>query len=634
MTNFGLVLIMALSQVPSAQADVGDVVSCVDGSGGLGIGGPDLAVQWRNLILDQRNPYCAERLLHNDTGLSRLRLDAAHEPELFRTALELTDLLRLMGSPEQCRAIRTGLDARPSCRFCQSADELETWSRRFLPFTYDGNHAANRERLRSCLYDWDRLTPEQRNRLDLIGIAEWKWAGLSFAERRARLMPLADAALRPLFDEARRPRSADELQVLFDLLNRYADDLSLEKLAPAYERLSLLSREVAAQARARAEASGLRSPELRRLARMAATARTARGALDDLSRFFDGARDHDGLQISGAPDEPAFRFDRTTRQIFGSILAREMLAETRGTWAGDGDARRGQEGLISFYSRVPLDVRVENGPLSAIALYHERHFSFNERYLEEYCRSHRQTVRSLLLDPNSRRDLIKLLTPVFVHEARHHQQDDWATTRGLPMTSGITVESEAMQVEAIFVAQKERQQPGYSARIIADPSTDVYTRSYRDDFQALRGGTPAQYRLKIRNEFYAGFPSPESRVYNDFDWNAWVASALQFELDRRRALSAPEKARLETGHLVTFNFRTMRQMQSDLRSASTSSILGALSSMRRSPVELQREYQVWSDRSSRADAIVDAEFAELSGPLVRMFPRARREPPSPGTRRP
>ena len=611
-----------------ASAGMKDFLKC-SGAGPLGLGGPVTAQDWRYDIMVERNPVCAERLLNGDTGISGARIDQAKDPDLFRVALELKDLDNLLAKPRECIAIRLGLDARPTCLFCQSAADLEAWARRHLFLIYPATPGDDRlPTLRACLYDWDQLQPQPKEWLEKSGQNEVRWSNLGWAQRRAYMSRWGTAIHDRIM--AAGPAQSQAANAWFAA---YGADMTLAQIQEAGARLKKIAEAISSLQAARKLVATDPTPRARALLARAEAAGGLDARLSALSSLFDGLNDHRSDLSAVAPNQAGQRFDRDTRQVFAEVLGREILDETRGTWAGEGDPRGGLEGLLSFYARVPLVILIKPAPVVDVAYYQQGKgsFVFNETYIENYARSEHVTIRQLLSDPVKRRDLARLLAPIFVHEAQHHRQDLWAQSRGVPMASGEAVELEAMQVEALFTIQKSRD-PAFRAAIDGHRDSDLAADD-ADLADNMRRLGPAGFRTYIRTRYYVGFPSLESLEWIGMDRYRDFAPRFRDEIARRRGLSAAAQRALRDGPPFAASYRSEAAFSTGIKSVGTPYLEQAARVLSAANAEAQPSYEAWRARMNRVDAGAQGEYGDLMSGRVQWVPRRRTDVPTPGAPR-
>ena len=127
---------------------------------------------------------------------------------------------------------------------------------------------------------------------------------------------------------------------------------------------------------------------------------------------------------SQAPPKPGQAFNDARRKRVAELLQTSIMREIAGTWSGDE--------LKEFYSKVPLKISVGATEIAAIAWYWQGKMSFNEKSIEEFVKARGRGLDDLSRDPALLKELTREVASIFVHEAKHHQQDVWAQAQGIP----------------------------------------------------------------------------------------------------------------------------------------------------------------------------------------------------------
>lgn len=454
-------------------------------------------------ILIIGDPAASAAFLADDDAQARLKAD---DPELYKQvfarAAELKDLADLIHGLPSPSGYRQGLEIRAGCVFCQSPSKLLSWADE----TFPSLDAPRRAALRKAVLEWGSLDPDPRAWLSANGSSAESWKGADLKERHAALKPWVDAQVESLMNA--NPSGAAELQTLHDRAQSLGDVMPRTQQTLLWQRLNRARSAVLGLEKARERLATGGDPGLKALLDQAQSAADLETRLSLLSRVFDGLGVPDAAVLAAAPPRAGQVFDADSRRSVAELLKSGLLREIAGTWAGDD--------LAELYRKTSLDLRVGamTGDGTAIGQYQPGGpITFNEEYIQRFLKTKGRDIRDLSKDRELLRTLTIELTPLFVHEATHQRQYQWAVDSRVSEVGSQNVEVEAMETEALFVVEKSMRDPSFLARLKADAKSPGLAAEALDEARALTDGGPAAFRDSVNGEYYPDFLSLEGDAW-------------------------------------------------------------------------------------------------------------------------
>lgn len=440
----------------------------------------------RDLLAD-RNPKAAEAFLKDAALQADLR--AQNESgyfELLRAATELKDLDELMrGYQDEDRILRGGLAARPNCSFCQDVPTLEAWCARW-------GATPGKSNLSSALYDWGELADDRVKWLKARGITEGSWARTRFVDRQAKIAAWATAKLDAMLKE--NPGNAAQMDSLRERSDALMDALTHDQAVALGEFRDRTQASVDGLAQAEKKLARSADPALLARLKAARAAPTLDARLAALSQIFDGLGEHDAAVSASAPAAAGQGFDDSTRRLAADELGPSLLATLGDTNAG--------KSLRDFYAKHALKIAIEHRDSGIIASYSGGTLTFGEDQIEDFLKARGKSAKDLTKDAALLSELSRQLAPVFVHEATHHEQDEWAKEQGIRDSWSQYGEIEAMQAEALFVLQKARLDPSYKDYLEKTAKESPNAKESLALATRLEESGPSMFRASIRAWHY------------------------------------------------------------------------------------------------------------------------------------
>jgi hypothetical protein len=445
----------------------------------------------RDAIMVLGDPSAGNLFLADDAAQARLKAsDPALYKQVFAKAAEMKDIGAIIQGEPSASAYRQGFLIRDGCDFCQTPSKLLEWTDETFPLLDDKRRAA----LRTSLLEWNTLDPELTAWLGTQGLGADSWKSVGLTARQAAIKPWADGQVAELMRA--NPGGFNELSALHDRAMRLDDILPREQGTLLWDRLIQARSAVRGldDARKRLEASG--DPALKALLAQARDAGDLETRLTLLGRIFDGLGAPNPAVLAAAPPRAGQVFDADARRSVADLLKSGIMREVAGTWAG--------ADLAAFYANHTLDLRV-GVPTSptAIGQYHPGgEMVFNEEYIQRFLKTKGRDIRDLSTDPALLRSLTVELTPLFVHESTHQRQFQWASDNHIHEIGSQNIEVEAMETEALFVAEKSLRDPSFLALLKEDAKTPGLAAEAIDKARVLNDGGAAAFRDEVNAEYY------------------------------------------------------------------------------------------------------------------------------------
>ncbi|MBI3552734.1 MAG: hypothetical protein HY077_09450 [Elusimicrobia bacterium] len=535
------------------------------------------AAVYEQRLAKDLNPFTADSFLRDQPVLDYLRAtDPERQARLLTQATQLKDLMDMLtahagaGSLVDSLAIRLKDPAEgqdpPYFGFAADPALFVKWNARW-------HVLANNDVLRKALLEWDTLNPKPRDYLVGEKITEAAWQRTSYANRLATLRRWADMVYKNIL--ALNPRSKAD----FDKMHEAAGEIA-PLLAPAdkremWSRVDMAFQSANGLAELDKHAAQLNSPELQALAQQARNGASVEDTLTALSRLFDRLGIQNRALHSLRPTTASDKLSDSDRGVLQGLLSASLMEQTKGTDAG--------KELEAFFKNHARTITILDLPSGDLAQYRHgpKDIVFNEKFIMDWAKGEGLKGRDLVAPGGAAalERLSILLSPNFVHEARHQQQQAWAEENGYDFLPAQNAEVEAKGVEALFFLQKAGQTPAAGkqsfAKVFADSRDSSMLANEEIHLAAhLRQGAPF-FRNRVMSDYYEGLPSLEAMTAAEMKgWDADL-TFLRGELARRKALPQSEQDAIESGGQVFAKdqkFKDAKQWRDFCLTAKTSAL--------------------------------------------------------------
>lgn len=230
--------------------------------------------------------------------------------------------------------------------------------------------------------------------------------------------------------------------------------------------------------------------------------------------------------------QPGETLSAQNNQLLASMLGPAMLAEVRGTAAGDKLAR--------FYaSGARLNVAIESCQ-GCYAKYDpsSRRIIFDSELIQQYIRANNMSAEILVGSREQVSCLGKYLSPMLAHEGTHQMQHAWADKARVYKPYVQEDEVEANSMEALYTMEKLKNDPKFRSMMTRMRS---FSSSYAEKRLALAAAFSSntnEFDSRVRQVYYPGLPSFAAA-------SSQILSAVSGELNRRRGLAAADLAEIK-----------------------------------------------------------------------------------------
>jgi len=538
----------------------------------------DVRVLRARIVLGNELP-AAESFLGDVPAQEKVKAaDAAAYLEVFARASELVDLKGVLVGRASVHSIRQSLSRRMDCAFCLDGVRFPAWAQKNIP----GIDEATLASLGKVLWNWDKLTASQKA-WAVARKQDAGWAKLPFKDRHASMRAWAMAErdammkLNPADAKAAEAFSARSYEI--------SQVLSSHEMSGLWQRGEQVTQAAASLAEARARVAMSNDPRQKALLAQANAAPTTEARLAALAKIFENYGERPAALLAAAPPRDDQKFDAESRKLVASMLKSALLKETEGTFAGDD--------LKAFYARVPLEVTFTTTSMSALGWYHHGGDTlyFNERYVEEYVKTHGATIETLKRDPALLQNLARIFASTFVHEAQHHRQDVWARENKMPRLYHQGDEVEAFQTDALFMMQKLRVDKKFAAWAAKEAETSSVLRGDLSYAKRMEAEGPEYFDRTIPNTHYPETLSKEGGAWCAILWHNSVSEPIEAELARRDRLSAAARKRLEAAApALQKSYPTAAAFRTDLMRSSRATLESYLQGAKTAAVDAAKHY--------------------------------------------
>ena len=253
--------------------------------------------------------------------------------------------------------------------------------------------------------------------------------------------------------------------------------------------------------------------------------------------------------------------------------------------------------------------------MAAAAWYQDGVLSFNEKLIEQYVKSQGRTLDDLGRDPKLLESLIRENVHVFVHEATHHRQDVWGKSQGLPHYGGEAAEKEAMMVEALFVLQKEHQDPSYARFLDDAQDRSILARMALGQSRRLQKDRADWFGESEMARCFPGGLSISGQV-----WSNGFAAPIQRELTRRARLPEAERRALEDARRFQESYASMDDVRKDIPLVGTKHLEKEFAKHKEAFEKSPDAYAAYMKRFRAVTELTDRRLDELDLPMQDAVP--------------
>jgi len=254
-----------------------------------------------------------------------------------------------------------------------------------------------------------------------------------------------------------------------------------------------------------------------------------------LGSMFDKKEVKGGVVIerqidANRPSRPAETISPQTNTLLSGMLRTSLVNEIKGTAPGDK--------VAGFYKGgAKLDIAIETCQ-GCSAKYEPStgRIVIDSDLIQQYARANNLSSADLLKKENMA-GLTKYISPIFVHEATHQMQHDWAAKAGVykPYTQEDEIESNSM--EALYTTQKRDTDPKFKSLFLTMGKASTYAQQ-RLELAKRYEGNQKEFGDVVRQQYYYGVPSLEAA-------SAQILSAVSGELDRRKTMPTADVAEID-----------------------------------------------------------------------------------------
>lgn len=350
-----------------------------------------------------------------------------------------------------------------------------------------------------------------------------QWDALSIRERNAMLSDKAAWTLEGLINNATMTDKAFQDQVKGVDLFRHLD-------GAGQARLDRYLAQMATVEMAKVKLDTARSSQLK--------GRPIEQQMYLLGSMFDNSRSRGAVSLerkidSGRQSRPGETLSFQNNRLLAGMLRTSLANEVKGTVAGDK--------VLKFYnSGAALSVAIESCQ-GCYAKYEPStgRIILDSEMIQQYLRVNNINTETLLKDKARLAELAKYVSPMFVHEAAHQMQHDWAARARIykPYTQEDEIESSSM--EALYTTEKMKRDKKFSGLFQRMEKNTNYAQKRMETMNRFNEGG-AKFDKTVRQVHYYGTPSFDAA-------SSQILSAVSAELGRRQTLSAADRTRLDAG---------------------------------------------------------------------------------------
>ncbi|HAF96224.1 MAG: hypothetical protein A2021_01390 [Elusimicrobia bacterium GWF2_52_66] len=242
--------------------------------------------------------------------------------------------------------------------------------------------------------------------------------------------------------------------------------------------------------------------------------------------------------------QPGETLSPLNNQMLASMLGSAMIAEVRGTVAGDK--------LAKFYAAgAKLNVAIESCQ-GCYAKYESSsgRMILDSELIQQYMRVNNLTANTLLGSREQVSSLSKYLSPMLAHEGTHQMQHAWADRARVykPYVQEDEVEANAM--EALYTMEKLKNDPKFKSMMTRMRTSSSSYAAKRLALASAFSSNTNEFDSRVRQVYYPGLPSFVAA-------SSQVVSAVSGELNRRSGLLPADLAEIEKTGIGTDEAKAM-----------------------------------------------------------------------------
>jgi len=348
-----------------------------------------------------------------------------------------------------------------------------------------------------------------------------RWEASSIRERNAMLSENAAGSLEHLINSETRTDKAFQNQVRNADIFNYLDSAGRAR----YERyLNQL-------ATAEAAKTGFSMPQIDKI-----KDQPIEQQMYLLGSLFDNNKNKSSAAIerkvdSGRQSKPGETLSFQNNQLMAGMLQTSMVGTVKGTAAGDK--------VLKFYnSGAKLNVAIESCQ-GCYAKYEPStgKLIMDSEMIQQYMRVNGITAETLVKDKAQVAALAEYVSPMFVHEATHQMQHDWADRARIykPYVQEDEIESSSM--EALYTTENMKKDKEFKGLFMQMEKNTAYAQKRVETMDRFNEGS-SKFDKMVRQVSYYGTPSFDAA-------SSRILSAISSELERRKTLSAADRVSLE-----------------------------------------------------------------------------------------
>ncbi|MBI4655882.1 MAG: hypothetical protein HY746_03940 [Elusimicrobia bacterium] len=378
-----------------------------------------------------------------------------------------------------------------------------------------------------------------------------EWEKLTIRERNTMLAEKADMALNTLIDKPSPTDKNFQDKVKNYELFKYLDSAGRARLEKYLKQMKTVE----------SSKKSLSTPQIQQLDGLAIEQQ-----MYVLGNIFDNSRIKGGAVIELRIDalrqsRPGETISYQNNQLLSGLLQTALAREIKGTKAGD-------RALKFYQSRGKLNVAIESCR-GCYAKYEpsSNRIIFDSELIQQYMRVKEITAEDLVKNKNQLGLLAKYLSPMFVHEANHQMQHEWAAKRNVYKPYTQEDEIEANSMEALYTIEKLKNDAKFSALFTNMKKFSTYADK-RLKLAKRFEKNPSLFPDAARQMYYYGIPSFESA-------SSEILKAINEELKRRKSLSKEEQDRMESSGLGSADAMkmTIRELTGSANELKTSALM-------------------------------------------------------------
>lgn len=226
------------------------------------------------------------------------------------------------------------------------------------------------------------------------------------------------------------------------------------------------------------------------------------------------------------PSRPGETLSAQNNELITGMLRTSLPGEIKGSAPGDK--------IAAFYAGgAKLDIAIESCQ-GCHAKYDPSNgrIVIDSELVQQYLRANNISADQLVKDKNAVAGLTKYVSPIFVHEATHQMQHDWAAKAGVYKPYTQEDEIEALEMEALHTSQKKSSDPRFRYIFVTMGKSSPYAQQ-RVEVSKRFEANQKEFGDFVRDQYYYGVPSFAAA-------SSQVLTAVSGELDRRKTMSPAE----------------------------------------------------------------------------------------------